>query len=71
MRAPLLLLPLPALLALGFQAPSGAQGTAPGASFSLEAYAQESYTLVDLLRIGRERNPDLLALRAERDALLG
>lgn len=42
------------LLALGFHSP---------------ACGQESYTLEDLLRIGRERNPDLLALRAEHDAL--
>jgi cobalt-zinc-cadmium efflux system outer membrane protein len=31
--------------------------------------AQNSYTLEELLQIGRERNPELLALRAERAAL--
>jgi cobalt-zinc-cadmium efflux system outer membrane protein len=42
------------LLALAFPSPSG---------------AQESYSLAELLEIGRERNPNLLSLRAERDAL--
>jgi outer membrane protein TolC len=68
MRMPLLLLAFPALLAPGFQLPSGAQGAPPGAVSAQEAYAQESYSLADLLRIGRERNPNLLSLRAEQDA---
>jgi outer membrane protein TolC len=66
---PVLLLAFPALLAPGFQYPSAAQGAPPGALSAQEAYAQESYTLEDLLRIGRERNPNILSLRAERDAL--
>ena len=68
MRTSLLLLAFPALLAPGFQPPSGAQDAPPRVISSQEAYAQESYTLEDLLRIGRERNPNLLSLRAERDA---
>jgi len=53
-RTPRLKWALLALVALGFPSPSG---------------AQDSYTLEDLLRIGRDRNPNLLALRAEREAL--
>jgi len=45
-----------------------AQEAPPRAPSPKESYAQESYTLEDLLRIGRERNPNLLSLRAERDA---
>ncbi len=65
---PLLLLALPALLTPGFQPPSGAEGALLGALSAQEPYIQESYTLDDLLRIGRERNPDLLSLRAEWNA---
>jgi cobalt-zinc-cadmium efflux system outer membrane protein len=68
MRASRLFLALPALLAPGLQSRSGAQETPlPHPSFQAP-YVQEAYTLDDLLRIGRERNPDLLSLRAERDA---
>ena len=45
-----------------------AQDAPPRVLSPQEAYAQESYTMEDLLRIGRERNPNLLSLRAERDA---
>ncbi|MCK5651588.1 MAG: TolC family protein, partial [Gemmatimonadetes bacterium] len=54
----------------GFQLPFGAQRSPPGALSAQESYVQESYTLEDLLRIGRERNPNLLSLRAGRDALV-
>jgi len=70
MRKPLLLLAFPALLAPGFQPPSGAQDAPPRALSAQEVYAQESYTLDHLLRIGRERNPNLLSLRAEQNALV-
>jgi len=46
----------------GFQTPSSAQ--------EAQGHAQESYTLEELLRFGRERNPNLLSLRAKRDALV-
>jgi cobalt-zinc-cadmium efflux system outer membrane protein len=46
----------------GFQPPSSAQ--------EAQGHAQESYRLEELLRIGRERNPNLLSLRAGRDALV-
>jgi len=70
MRTPLLLLVFPAILAPGLQSPSGAQDAPPRVASAQEAYAQESFTLEDLLRIGRERNPSLLSLRAEQDALV-
>ncbi|MFH1763439.1 MAG: TolC family protein, partial [Gemmatimonadota bacterium] len=68
MRASLLFLAFPALFAPGLQPPLAAQDATPKALSAPEAFAQEAYTLEDLLRIGRERNPDILSLRAERDA---
>ena len=69
MRTSLLLFAFPGILAPGLQPPAGAQDAPPRTVSAQEAYAQESYTLEDLLRIGRERNPNLLSLRASRDAL--
>jgi cobalt-zinc-cadmium efflux system outer membrane protein len=69
MRSSLLFLAFPAFLNLGIRTPSGAQETGPPPPPVQGSYAQEAYTLDDLLRIGRERNPDLLSLRAERAAI--
>ena len=70
MRTSLFFMTLLVFSATGFQPPSGAWRSSPGALSAQEAHAQESYTLEDLLRFGRERNPNLLSLRAERDALV-
>jgi cobalt-zinc-cadmium efflux system outer membrane protein len=59
MRPSLFLLSFAVLPALGFQGPVGAQASGE----------QETFALQDLLRIARERNPDLLARRAERESL--
>ncbi len=70
MRTSLIFMTFLVFWATGFQPPSGAWRSSPGALSAQEAQAQESYTLGDLLRAGRERNPNLLSLRAERDALV-
>lgn len=68
MRASLLFLALPALFAPRLHPPLAAQNATPEALSSPGTFAQEAYSLEDLLHIGRERNPNILSLRAAREA---
>ncbi len=63
MRKTLLRLALPAVLVLGAPCRVGAQEPRQPES------PEEAYSLTDLLRLGRELHPELLSLRAQRDAL--
>ena len=69
MRMTLLFMAFMVSAAPGFQPPSMAE-EAPRAHTAQEVQTQGSYTLENLLRIGRERNPNLLSIRAGRDALI-
>jgi len=65
MAISLRVLVITALALSGIPAPASGQVGVPGRN----PWPQEAFTLDDLLRMARERHPDLLALRAEREAL--
>ena len=48
---------------------AAAQDTSSRGPSGSESYAQESYSLADLIRVGREQNPHLLSLRAGRASM--